>query len=84
MSHERVAVMAVRRIPPFKKRAKYVTGYRDALVWFTVLEELPRSSTPLILVAGDGDLREHNEIRRALRFVAGVTSRVRCASSSCG
>ena len=52
VAHEELANRAISRKRPFDEKG---SGYRDALIWFSILRLASESDDPILLVAGDED-----------------------------
>ena len=57
-SHEEIARRAIQRIRPFNDKG---SGYRDTLIWLTILELAYQAEDKIILVTNDNDFRHHKQ-----------------------
>ena len=56
--HEELAQRAISRTRPFDEKG---SGYRDSLIWFSVLQLASQTEGPVFLVAGDKDFADSSK-----------------------
>jgi hypothetical protein len=65
VTHHQLLERALRKRKPFGEKKD--TGYKDTLIWLTVLHVARQHGVPIAFVTSDGDFRDGDQLARDLR-----------------